>query len=288
MTVGSAPNGPEFSLAWVPKALQAVETGQSDLVSIAQVFQRSGTLSVSWKDNNITSPEQFKGKKVGVWDFGNEYEVTSGAKKYNLDVDKDYTKVIQDFDMIAFLAREIDVAEAMIYNEYAQVLEAKNPDTGALYQPDDINVIDWNTEGTAMLQDAVFARRRGWRSPATRTSRSSSCKARSAAGSTAATTPTNASTTSSASARRWQGPPGLADERGQPAHLAVAERHRHHRQGALGPDDQDRDRRRRAHGRPGRGRLRNDLAQKALDAIREDAKGASFRRAPATPTEGGN
>jgi NitT/TauT family transport system substrate-binding protein len=159
VTVGSAPNGPEFTLAWVPKALEAVETGQSDLVSIAQIFQRSGTLSVSWKDSGITSPEHFEGKKVGVWDFGNEYEVTSGAKKYGLEVGVDYEKVIQDFNMNAFLARDIDVAEAMIYNEYAQVLEAKNPDTGQLYLPEDMNVIDWNDEGTAMLQDAVFARK---------------------------------------------------------------------------------------------------------------------------------
>ncbi|HZD23615.1 MAG TPA: ABC transporter substrate-binding protein, partial [Acidimicrobiia bacterium] len=52
----------------------------------------------------------------------------------------------------------IDAAEAMIYNEYAQVLEAVNPDTGELYQPDDLNVIDFNDPdiGTAMLQDAVW------------------------------------------------------------------------------------------------------------------------------------
>ena len=46
----------------------------------------------------------------------------------------------------------------MIYNEYAQVLEADNPDTGELYQPSDLNVIDYNEVGTAMLQDALFAR----------------------------------------------------------------------------------------------------------------------------------
>src|SRR6185503_17172066 len=40
----------------------------------------------------------------------------------------------------------------------AQVLEAKNPETGNLYQPGDLNVINWNDEGTAMLQDALFAR----------------------------------------------------------------------------------------------------------------------------------
>ena len=45
----------------------------------------------------------------------------------------------------------------MIYNEYAQVLEAKNPATGKLYTPDDFNVINWNDVGTAMLQDAIWA-----------------------------------------------------------------------------------------------------------------------------------
>jgi NitT/TauT family transport system substrate-binding protein len=158
ITVGCATTGPEFTLGWVPKALVAVESGNCDLVSIAQVFQRSGTRSVSWKDSNITSVDQFKGKKIGVWDFGNEYEVTSGALKHGLTVGTDYTRVIQDFNMAALLNREIDVAEAMTYNEYAQVLEAKNPDTGELYKPEDLNVIDWNAEGTAMLQDAVFAR----------------------------------------------------------------------------------------------------------------------------------
>ncbi len=159
ITVGCATNGPEFTLGWVPKALVAVESGQCDLVSIAQIFQRSGTRSVSWKDSNITSPADFAGKKVGVWDFGNEYEVTAGALKHGLEVGTDYEKVIQDFNMNALLSRQIDVAEAMTYNEYAQVLEAKNPATGELYQPDDLNVIDWNAEGTAMLQDAVFARK---------------------------------------------------------------------------------------------------------------------------------
>ena len=60
--------------------------------------------------------------------------------------------------MTLLLSKQIDVAEAMIYNEYAQVLEATNPETGELYQPTDLNVINWNDEGTAMLQDALFAR----------------------------------------------------------------------------------------------------------------------------------
>ncbi len=156
---GSAADGPEFTISWVPKVLEAREGNPaSDLVNIAQIFQRSGTLSVSWKDSNITGPADFAGKKVGVWDFGNEFEVTAGAKKAGLEQGTDYEKVIQPFDMTLLLSRQIDVAEAMIYNEYAQVLETKNPETGNLYQPTDLNVINWNDEGVAMLQDALFAR----------------------------------------------------------------------------------------------------------------------------------
>ncbi|MDF2735463.1 MAG: putative transporter substrate binding protein [Chloroflexota bacterium] len=156
---GSAADGPEFTISWVPKVLEArIGNPASDLVNIAQIFQRSGTLSVSWKESNITKPADFAGKKVGVWDFGNEFEVTAAAKKAGLEAGTDYEKVIQPFDMTLLLSKQIDVAEAMIYNEYAQVLEAANPETGQLYQPTDLNVINYNDEGTAMLQDAIFAR----------------------------------------------------------------------------------------------------------------------------------
>ncbi len=161
-TVGSDPNGPEFTIAWVPKVLVLRDKAQSDLVDIAQVFQRSGTREVSWKDSNISSPADWKGKKVGVWDFGNDYEVIAAARKQTppLEANKDYTRVIQPFDMSLLLNKQIDTAEGMIYNEYAQVLEAKNPATGNLYQPGDVNLINFNDPavGTAMLQDAIWAR----------------------------------------------------------------------------------------------------------------------------------
>ena len=158
--VGSAEDGHEFTISWVPKVLEAREAG-SDLVNIAQVFQRSGTLSVAWADSGISSPADFEGKRVGVWDFGNEWEVIAAAAAEGLEQGTDFERVIQNFDMVAFLNDDIDVAEAMIYNEYAQVLETENPDTGELYQPEDLTVIDYNEVGTAMLQDALFARA-GW------------------------------------------------------------------------------------------------------------------------------
>ncbi len=147
-----ATGGAEFGLAWVPKALVSREQG-AGIVNIAQVFERSGTLEVSFADSGITSPEDWAGKKVGNWGFGNEYELTAAISKFGVE---DVELVGQSFDMLALLNGEIDAAEAMIYNEYAQVLEAVNPATGELYQPEDLNVIDFNEIGTAMLQDAVW------------------------------------------------------------------------------------------------------------------------------------
>ncbi|MDP9467519.1 MAG: ABC transporter substrate-binding protein [Chloroflexota bacterium] len=165
--VGSQPDGPEFTLAWVPKVLQAREAG-SDLVQIAQMFQKAPTLSVSWKDAGITSPADFAGKKVGAWPFGNELEVLAAATLAGLTAGTDYTRVEQDFDMSELIAAKdgcaasatdcVDVAEAMVYNEWAQLLEATDPETNELYQPDQFNVINYNDIGVAMLQDSIWSR----------------------------------------------------------------------------------------------------------------------------------
>jgi NitT/TauT family transport system substrate-binding protein len=148
----------EFGISWVPRMLAPRESG-ADPVVIAQVFQRSPTLQVSFRDKNITKPEDLRGKRVGSWGFGNEAELYAGLRKAGLDPDNpsDVQIVAQQFDMVAFAAGEIDAAQAMIYNEYAQVLETKNPATGELYKPEDLNVISWEEYGTSMLQDAIFA-----------------------------------------------------------------------------------------------------------------------------------
>jgi len=149
----------ELGTTWVPKMLASREGG-TDLVDIAQIFQRSGTLEVSFKEKNITRVADMKGKKVGSWLGGNEPEVFAALTKAGIDPAKDVTIIKQDFDMSGLLKGDLDAAQAMIYNEYAQVLEAKNPKTGALYQASDLNIIDFNGAdvATAMLQDMIFAR----------------------------------------------------------------------------------------------------------------------------------
>ncbi|MCE9623004.1 MAG: ABC transporter substrate-binding protein [Actinomycetia bacterium] len=151
-----ASGGADFALAWVPKALASREAG-ANIVNIAQIFQRSGTLQVSFKDAGITSAADFAGKKIGSWGFGNEFEIFAALAAAGLDPATDVEIVGQNFDMSGLLAGDIDAAEAMTYNEYAQVLEAKNPDTGELYTADDLNVVSYEEEGVGMLQDAIWA-----------------------------------------------------------------------------------------------------------------------------------
>ena len=151
-----AQGGADFAIAWVPKALASREQGAL-ITNVAQVFQKSGTLQVSWVDSNIKTPADFKGKKIGNWGFGNEFEVFAAVTKAGLDPAADVELVQQQFDMKGLLSKEIDAAEAMTYNEYAQLLETKNPDTGKLYQPEDFNVISYEDEGVGMLQDAIWA-----------------------------------------------------------------------------------------------------------------------------------
>ncbi len=145
----------DYAIAWVPKVLGSVEQG-AELTNVAQIFQRSGTLQVSWADSGIESVADFEGKKIGSWGFGNEWEIFAAMAAEGLD-SSTVEIITQDFNMNAFLQGDIDAAQAMIYNEYAQILESENPDTGDLWQPEDLNVIDYNEVGTAMLQDAIWA-----------------------------------------------------------------------------------------------------------------------------------
>jgi NitT/TauT family transport system substrate-binding protein len=145
----------DYAISWVPKVLGSIEKG-AKITDVAQIFERSATTQISMKEKNITEPAQLAGKKVGSWGYGNEWELFAGMQQAGVNLG-DITLIQQAFDMNGFLDGDIDAAQAMTYNEYAQVLETKNPRTGELFKPEDLNVIDWNAVGTAMLQDAIWA-----------------------------------------------------------------------------------------------------------------------------------
>jgi NitT/TauT family transport system substrate-binding protein len=147
----------QLGLDWLPSLMSARDQG-TKLVNIAQVFTRSGMTEITWKSSGIDTIAKMKGKKVGNWLGGNEFELFAALSRAGMDPvhNKNVTIVKQPFDMNLFLKKQIDAASAMTYNELAQVLESKNPKTGKLYKLSDLNVIKMDKIGTGMLEDGIF------------------------------------------------------------------------------------------------------------------------------------
>ena len=146
----------DFAVAWVPKVLGTLEATGAELTDIAQVFQKSGTLQVSFKGDGVADVADFEGKRIGSWGFGNEWEIFAAMAADGLDASS-VSITTQDFSMNALLDGDVDAAQAMTYNEWAQILEVVNPATGELYQPGDFDVVSYEDTEGAMLQDAIWA-----------------------------------------------------------------------------------------------------------------------------------
>lgn len=141
----------DVAVAWTGNVLPAISQGE-DLVNIGQGMQRSAMRLMALKSSGIEKPEDIRGKKIGTWPGGNELEPYAFIEMQGLDKDRDVTLVNQNFDMNQLLNEEIDIASAMIYNEYWLPMEAG-------YSEDDFTVFDMEEEGAGMLQDALFVQR---------------------------------------------------------------------------------------------------------------------------------
>ncbi len=142
----------DVGIDWVGSLLANRDKGQP-IVDIGQFYQSSGLLLISKKKTGINSPADLKGKKVGVWTGGNEFEFRALMDKYkfddSIDNNKDMTVIKQGFEMDSLLNDKLDAASATTYNELNVVYEAG-------LKPEDLNIINYNTEGVGMLEDHVF------------------------------------------------------------------------------------------------------------------------------------
>ena len=139
-----------FGLDWLPSLLAQRDHGQ-DLVNIAQIYQTTGMRLIAFKSSHITSVQDFKGKKIGVWFSGNQYQFLAWMAKVHLDPNKDMTVIHQGFDMNLFLSHKLDMASAMTYNELGVVLESG-------VKMSQLTVFDYGKAGVSMLEDGLYAR----------------------------------------------------------------------------------------------------------------------------------
>ena len=146
-----AGGGADAMLNWMPSALAAREKGLP-VVNIAQPFKTSGLMLTCWKDTGITSVQDFKGKTIGVWFFGNEYPFLSWMSKEGISTDggEDGVTVLkQGFNVDPLLQREADCISTMTYNEYGQVLDAG-------VNPDELVTFKYEDQGVATLEDGIW------------------------------------------------------------------------------------------------------------------------------------
>lgn len=149
----------DFGVTWLPSLLIANQAG-ADLVNIAQVFQRSGTVLVSLAETGIQTAQDLVHKRIGYW-HNAEFEVYALTFAIGSDPTsgEHLSLVPQPFDLSGLLSGELDAAQALIYNGYGALLGEINPATGELFQPQELNLIDMNELGVAMLQDQLFTSR---------------------------------------------------------------------------------------------------------------------------------
>jgi NitT/TauT family transport system substrate-binding protein len=147
-----AGGGADAMLNWMPSALSAREKGLP-VVNIAQPFKSSGLMLTCWKDTGITGPQDFKGKTIGVWFFGNEYPFLSWMSQEGISTDggpDGVTVLKQGFNVDPLLQRQADCISTMTYNEYGQVLDAG-------VSEDELVTFKYEEQGVATLEDGIYA-----------------------------------------------------------------------------------------------------------------------------------
>ena len=147
-----AGGGADVAVEWMPAALAAREKGLP-MVNIAQPFKSSGMMLTCRKDAGIETTDDFKGKTLGVWFFGNEFPFLSWMNKLELPTEggEDGVTVLkQGFNVDPLLQNQAACVSTMTYNEYWQVIDAG-------LTPDDLNVFKYEEQGVATLEDGLYA-----------------------------------------------------------------------------------------------------------------------------------
>ncbi len=140
----------DFGTGLLADLAMAIEVGKP-VISIAQVQQNNGLMLVVHKDSGIAGPADFAGKRVGVWLGSWEAQFDAMIAQAGLSLN-DFELVAQGYSMDPFLNRELDVASAMVYNEYQSILESG-------VSANDLTIIDYANYGLSFPGDTLFTSR---------------------------------------------------------------------------------------------------------------------------------
>ncbi|MCB1496486.1 MAG: ABC transporter substrate-binding protein [Bauldia sp.] len=143
--------GADVAIDWMPSALASREKGVPT-VNIAQPFKSSGMMLTCRKETGITKPEDFRGKTLGVWFYGNEYPFLSWMSKLGIPTEggaDGVTVIKQGFNVDPLIQKQADCVSTMTYNEYWQIIDAGIP-------ADELVVFKYEEQGVATLEDGLY------------------------------------------------------------------------------------------------------------------------------------
>ena len=146
-----AGGGADVIIDWMPSALATREKGLP-VVNIAQPFKKSGMMLTCREETGVKTPEDFRGKTLGVWFFGNEYPFLSWMSQLGIPTgggSDGVTVLKQGFNVDPLLQKQADCISTMTYNEYWQVIDAGIP-------ADQLVVFKYEDQGVSTLEDGLY------------------------------------------------------------------------------------------------------------------------------------
>lgn len=146
-----AGGGADVTVEWMPAALSAREKGLP-LVNIAQPFKSSGMMLTCLKETGVTGPDDFPGRTLGVWFFGNEFPFLSWMSQIGISTEggaDGVTVLKQGFNVDPLLQKQADCISTMTYNEYWQVIDAGITE-------DQLITFKYEDQGVATLEDGLY------------------------------------------------------------------------------------------------------------------------------------
>ena len=139
----------DVTIAWTSDALDMRRQG-AQLVNVAQLLQRPGTMLVCSAASGVKKAADLKGKRVGTWFLGDEFDVGYWLQRYGLGLDA-VRLVEQKPAARDLLNGQVDCATAMSYNEFQTILQA-----GALQS--DLFTVRFAEENSGVLEDGLYVR----------------------------------------------------------------------------------------------------------------------------------
>ena len=128
----------QFGVLTPLSTVGALDSG-APLVTVMQYHQDSPSAYVAKKSSGITTLADAKGKRVGTWFGGNEFQIIAMLESAGMTKD-DVELVSQGYTVVPFLQDKYELSQVTVYNELGLILDKIPADQLNIIRPSDYGV----------------------------------------------------------------------------------------------------------------------------------------------------